>query len=79
MQSHKITISLFPDDNERLTAIQLSLARNGRRVSASHIIRLALRTMEVTKAGTITPETADRLLSLLDAMKDEDGRVKRFK
>lgn len=78
-QSQKITVSLFPADNEKLTAVQLALARRGRRVSASHVIRLAMRSMPVNKAGAINDETAAQLLALLDAMKEEDGRLMRHR
>jgi len=78
-QSKKITISLFHDDDERLTSIQASISRLGRRVSVSQIIRLSLRSLPVTDTGTISDETAKSLISILDSMKDEDGRVKRYK
>lgn len=77
-QSQKITISLFPADNARLTAVQMALARKGRRVSASHVIRLALRSVPVTKAGVLDDATAEKFLALLDDMKGEDGRAMRF-
>ena len=77
LQSQKITVSLFQADNEKLTAVQMALARRGRRVSASQIVRLALRSLPVNKAGAVADEDAERLLALLDAMKEEDGRVLR--
>jgi hypothetical protein len=78
-QSQKITVSLFPADNEKLTAVQVALARRGRRVSASHVTRLALRCLPVNKAGALTDEAAEQLLALLDAMKNEDGRLMRHR
>jgi Arc/MetJ-type ribon-helix-helix transcriptional regulator len=77
IQSQKITVSLFQPDNEKLTAVQAALGRRGRRVSASHIVRLALRSLPVNKAGALTEEAADRFLELLDTMKEEDGRKLR--
>lgn len=79
IQSQKITVSLFPSDNEKLTAVQLALARRGRRVSASHVVRLAMRSLPVNKAGAVTDETAASLLALLDGMKEEDGRLMRHR
>lgn len=78
-QSQRITVSLFPADNEKLTAVQLALARRGRRVSASHVARLAIRCLPVNKAGSLTEESAEHLLTLLDAMKAEDGRLMRHR
>ena len=77
LQSQKITVSLFQADNEKLTAVQMALARRGRRVSASQIVRLALRSLPVNRSGAVADEDAERLLALLDAMKEEDGRVLR--
>ena len=79
VQSQKITVSLFPADNEKVTAVQIALGRRGRRVSASHITRLALRLLPVTKAGVLADETAEQCLALLDAMKEEDGRALRHR
>jgi Arc/MetJ-type ribon-helix-helix transcriptional regulator len=78
-QSQKITISLFPADNEKLTAVQMALAKRGKRVSASHVIRLAIRSLPVNKAGALTEETAGQFLEMLDAMGQEDGRARRHR
>lgn len=77
LKSQKITVSLFQADNDKLTAVQMALARRGRRVSASHVVRLALRSLPVNKAGALAEDAADRFLALLDTMKEEDGRVMR--
>jgi Arc/MetJ-type ribon-helix-helix transcriptional regulator len=79
VRSQKITVSLFPADNEKVTAVQIALGKRGRRVSASHITRLALRLLPVTKAGELADETAERCLALLDEMKEEDGRAMRHR
>lgn len=76
-QSQKITVSLFQADNEKLTAVQMALARRGRRVSASHVVRLALRALPVNKAGALADDAGERFLALLDTMKAEDGRLLR--
>ena len=76
-QALKSTISLFSADNERLNAVQIALAKRGRRVSASHMIRLCIRALPTTKSGAITDETTERMLAILDEMKAEDGRVLR--
>ena len=76
-QSQKITVSLFQADNEKLTAVQMALARRGRRVSASHVVRLALRSLPVNKAGALAEDAGERFLALLDTMKAEDGRLLR--
>jgi predicted DCC family thiol-disulfide oxidoreductase YuxK len=68
-QSLKASITFFPADNERITAISMALAKHGQRISASHAIRLALRAVEIDEK---------KFLRLLDEMKAEDGRSLRF-
>ena len=77
-QSQKITVSLFPADDAKITGIQLALGKLNRRASASQIVRLALRSLPVDDAGTITPIAGKALVKLFDAMGDEDGRSRRF-
>jgi hypothetical protein len=77
-QSQKITVSLFAADHAKLSALQLALAKRGRHVSASHAVRLALRSLPVTDGGDVEDKTGAALVDMLDAMSDEDGRSKRF-
>jgi hypothetical protein len=77
-QSQKITVSLFPVDNDRITAIQGALAKRKWRVSASQIVRLALRSIPIDDAGKITDKAGEALLEMLISMNDEDGRSRRF-
>ncbi|MGA3169981.1 MAG: hypothetical protein ABSE62_03110 [Chthoniobacteraceae bacterium] len=77
-QSQKITVSLFPADHAKLAAFQLALAKRGRHVSASHAVRLALRSLPITDTGDLPDKAGAALVEMLDAMGDEDGRSKRF-
>ena len=67
-QCAKASFSIFPADNERITAIRTALAGQGRKISASHAVRLALRAVEID---------ARKLAKILDAMQAEDGRTRR--
>lgn len=63
---HKTTVTLFQADIEKINTIYSFAATNGRRVTTSDVVKLALRSMSVT------PE----LLKILDDIRAEDGRIK---
>ncbi len=64
----KCGFSLFPADVQRIEDIRDALFARGRKISASHAVRLALRAMNADAAT---------LENLLDAMIKEDGRTTR--
>ena len=66
----KLSFSLFPADTDRLAAIRAALASEGRKITKSHAVRLALRAVELD---------GERLAELLDAMQSEDGRTRRHR
>lgn len=68
-QTIKLSATIFPADDERIAEICMALAKHGHRITTSHAIRLALRAVEMDET---------KLLQLLDEMKDEDGRTRRF-
>ena len=70
IQSHKITISLFPADDAKIIAICKAMMDQEQRITASHAIRLALRAVEVN------PEL---FKAILVEMGKEDGRTMRKK
>ena len=67
-KSVNTSISLFPADAAQVEAICAAVSRSGRRITTSQAIRLALRAVEID---------GERFLSILDAMKKEDGRARR--
>ena len=43
----RLPVSMYPEDNERIIKLQAVIqARLGKRVSAAHIVRMALRELE---------------------------------
>ena len=67
-QAAKEGFSLFPADMERIAAIRKALEAHGRKISASHAVRLALRAVKID---------ARTLAKILDDMAEEDGRTRR--
>lgn len=65
-KSEKLSITLFKTDIEKIDAVYALAASNGRRVTTSNIIKLALRNMVVTP----------NLLNTLDEIRADDGRTK---
>ena len=65
-KSEKLSITLFKTDIEKIDAVYALAASNGRRVTTSNIIKLALRNMAVTP----------NLLNTLDEIRADDGRTK---
>jgi Tfp pilus assembly protein PilO len=63
----RLSISLFQTDVTRLNRIRTFMESHGKRISASHAIKLALRT------STISTE----LLTAMTEIEKEDGRGKR--
>lgn len=68
-QSIKASFTLFPTDSARVEEIAMALAKRGRRITASHAIRLALRSVKIDE---------NKMIALLDEMADEDGRSRSF-
>ena len=66
----KLSFSLFPADTDRLDAICDMMASKGHKISKSHAIRLALRGVELK---------SERLVKLLETMREDDGRRRRAK
>ena len=64
-KSQKLSITLYKTDIEKIDAIYSLAASNGKRVSTSDVVKLALRSM------TVSPS----LLKTLDAIRAEDGRT----
>lgn len=64
-KSQKLSVTLYKTDIEKIDAIYSMAAANGKRVTTSDVIKLALRSM------SITPD----LLKTLDAIRAEDGRT----
>ncbi len=62
-KSEKLSITLFKTDIEKIDAVYALAASNGRRVTTSKIIKLALRSMVVTP-------------NLLDEIRADDGRTR---
>lgn len=65
LKYQKTTVTLFQTDIKKINAIYSFAATNGRRVTTSDVIKMALRSM------SITPE----LLKILDDIRAADGRV----
>ncbi len=64
-KSQKLSITLYKTDLEKIDAIYSLAASNGKRVSTSDVVKLALRSMAVSP----------NLLKTLDAIRAEDGRT----
>lgn len=64
-KSQKLSITLYKTDIEKIDAIYSLAASNGKRVTTSDVVKLALRSMSVTP----------NLLKTLDAIRAEDGRT----
>lgn len=64
-KSQKLSVTLYKTDIEKIDAIYSLAASNGKRVTTSDVVKLALRSMSVT------PD----LLKTLDAIRAEDGRT----
>ena len=64
-KSQKLSITLYKTDIEKIDAIYSLAASNGKRVSTSDVVKLALRSMAVSP----------NLLKTLDAIRAEDGRT----
>lgn len=64
-KSQKLSITLYKTDIERIDAIYSLAASNGKRVTTSDVVKLALRSMVVSPS----------LLKTLDAIRAEDGRT----
>jgi trans-2-enoyl-CoA reductase len=63
--SQKLSITLYKTDIKKIDAIYSLAASNGKRVSTSDVVKLALRSMAVSP----------NLLKTLDAIRAEDGRT----
>lgn len=64
-ESHKLSVSLYASDIERLDQIKRFMMDNGvRNITDSSALRLACRTVEL----------GPKLLRVYDAMRSEDGR-----
>jgi trans-2-enoyl-CoA reductase len=66
-KSQHLSITLFKADIEKIDAVYALAASNGKRVTTSNVIKLALRTM------TVTPN----LLNTLDEIRADDGRINK--
>lgn len=64
-KSQKLSVTLYKTDIEKIDAIYSLAASNGKRVTTSDVVKLALRSMSVT------PD----LLKTLDDIRAEDGRT----
>lgn len=64
-KSQKLSVTLYKTDIEKIDAIYSLAASNGKRVTTSDVVKLALRSMAVSP----------NLLKTLDAIRAEDGRT----
>lgn len=64
-KSQKLSVTLYKTDIEKIDAIYSLAASNGKRVTTSDVVKLALRSMSVSP----------NLLKTLDAIRAEDGRT----
>lgn len=64
-KSQKLSITLYKTDIEKIDAIYSLATSNGKRVTTSDVVKLALRSMAVSP----------NLLKTLDAIRAEDGRT----
>lgn len=75
-QAKKTTISYFPADDAVIRAIRSAMIQRGHDVNLSGAIRLALRSVPLTKDG-LSDATAKRFATLLAEIEGEDGRKLR--
>lgn len=66
-KSQHLSITLFKTDMEKIAAVHSLAASNGRRITASDVVKLALRSM------SITPD----LFTILDDIRADDGRINK--
>lgn len=69
-QNVQMSLSIFPEDLERIEEIRQALAARGHKTSTSQAVRLALRALTVD---------AEALEPLLLAMQKTDGRTVRHR
>ena len=67
-QSERLALTVFPSDSARIMEIIGAMAKRGKRITASHAVRLALRAVQID---------GEKFAALLNAMSDEDGRSLR--